>query len=83
MCLKEQTGDMVFIKNPKRKAAEVTQRSLLSGGLEFCPQCSLISSQLSVIPDPEDPTPSSDSVSTVCIWYVYNACRHNTCTQSK
>lgn len=33
MCLKEQTGDMVFIKNPKRKAAEVTQRSLLSGGL--------------------------------------------------
>jgi hypothetical protein len=50
VCLKEQTGDMVFIKNPKRKAAEVTQRSLLSGGLEFCPQCSLISSQLSVIP---------------------------------
>lgn len=55
----------------------------LAEDLDLVPTTQCGASQLSVIPDPEDPTPSSDSVSTVCIWYVYNACRHNTCTQSK
>ena len=45
----------------------------LAEDLDLVPTTQCGASQLSVIPDPEDPTPSSDSVSTVCIWYVYNA----------
>lgn len=53
-------GDTVFTKNPKRKAAEVPQRSLSfqRTGVPF-PALTLTSSQLSATPVPGNLTPSS------------------------